>query len=60
MRSVAAIVLSILCGVTLVSCASVMPLDGGSIEDHETTLSRCGVGNYLFHDAALRCPPPNP
>ena len=51
--------LMILFGFLLPGCASVMPLDGGSVEDHETTLSRCGVGNYLFSVPTLRCQPPD-
>jgi len=34
--------------VSITGCASSMPMSGGTIDDHEVTVSRCGVGNYIF------------
>lgn len=33
---------------TLAGCAGTMPRDGGKVDDHATTLAKCGVGNYTF------------
>jgi outer membrane protein OmpA-like peptidoglycan-associated protein len=41
-------------------CASTMPMDGGSMDDHETTLTKCGVGNYNFHYLKDACGQPKP
>jgi outer membrane protein OmpA-like peptidoglycan-associated protein len=38
-----------------VGCASVLPRDGGRIDDHEIVKANCGVGNYLFR-ADVDCP----
>lgn len=39
----------------LAGCATSMPMNGGMMDDHETTLAQCGVGNYTFHYMKEAC-----
>jgi outer membrane protein OmpA-like peptidoglycan-associated protein len=54
------ILLSILSMATLAGCASSMPMNGGMVDDHETTIAKCGVGNYTFRVARECGPSPTP
>ncbi|MBS1961387.1 MAG: OmpA family protein [Bdellovibrionales bacterium] len=43
---------------TLAGCASTMPMEGGMLDDHATTLTKCGVGNYTFYSLKETCGAP--
>ena len=47
--------LSVMTALVLSSCATMTDQDGGLTEDHATTVSGCGVGNYTFRHLKGQC-----
>ncbi len=52
--------LALFSSIAFAGCASTMPMDGGMIDDHETTIAKCGVGNYTFYSLKNACASPTP